>query len=525
MCPRLSIVLVIASILQITPSVAQNATPSHSSEFEKWDTTRLFKEGEALLTWGRSYERAIILLRIAARRDPANLDYQLALGCVCASRFASIALASRQFERFEFEQKQYERRKAEWEKAQNDPAHPAFGTPEPEPPVPPSTPDDGRRYEMKKEEARQRLKELGRESIKAFEAAHRIAEAAPAERRSKAEYIRGWGLFLLRRFGMDVVKDRPFQSVQNQMRAATNDTAKSLYISPEDVIACFRQCTEDDPDKANYWQSLGLSFIPKYVSAAEHGSYAEFAEGAPIHKKEDVAAAIQAFQRALSQKPDDFQLLYQIALIVAPTNPVEAVDYLEKATGRVKTNAVLWYLTAEQRFRQAEKSKEGDVRALQEKAIAAIQTGNSAPQYWAVPFTLPIPSYLRKAWDYSRVYGLGEDAHTLMVLMSYLSDYISKSIVQGDDEVVLRVVPIMMGMGLRAVRGFNAGDLDLRDPRARDILRVRLTMGILNGLKAYDLMKKAQEARPDARKARILEEYTVIREYLRALDKEVVRFL
>jgi tetratricopeptide (TPR) repeat protein len=374
---------------------------------------------------------------------------------------------------------------------------------------------------MGHDEALRLLVRLGRESMAALDAAHGLAENSTPEKRSEAEYIRGWALWLLKRYGKEVVNDRPVKSPGTSTAVSGGEEPNSFSIGQEDILSSFRQTVASDPKNAGYWHSLGLALVPRNVDAASEGGYDKYVSGEAIHQAAEVEEAIRAFERALSIKPSDPDMLYQAAMIVAPTSAEKAVKYLERAAQRVGMNAVLWYVLAQQRFRQFDTQGKNAERGLVAKAITAIENGNSAPQYWAIPFKLPTPILLRKAWDYSRVYGFGEDAHVVMVLTYRLSELVTNEMKHGEEELELRAIAAMMRMGLKAIGRLDASDLDRRDPRMRELHKARLTMGLVSCFKAYQLLKDAHQARPDPRKARVLAEFAGLMEYLKPLDQEV----
>src|SRR5262245_45044514 len=85
--------------------------PAQGTALESWKTRDLYEYGTDLLRKGRLFKRSIAALEIAANRDPTDVDYQRALGCALASRFASVALASLHADRYENELKGYEIRR------------------------------------------------------------------------------------------------------------------------------------------------------------------------------------------------------------------------------------------------------------------------------------------------------------------------------------------------------------------------------------------------------------------------------
>lgn len=371
----------VESVLAAVRQDEQSAV--RTGDYAGWDAAHLYERGALLLKRGRQFEEAVTVLGLAAEREPVNAEYRSALGCALAARFASVAVALRQQEGWQQATENYEFLKGEWDKAQKDPAHVAFGAPAPTPPAPPATPDDARRFTQSRDEALRELIRLGRSSVATFDEARRLSESAPPAKRAVAEYARGWGLFLLRRFGKDVVSERPTAAPPGKTAESGNTRAqdtKSVFVSQDDVIACFRRAAEDAPENPDNWHALALARVPNYLSP-ENGAYFRYFGGEALHDKADTEQAVAAFDKALALKPKRFDLLYQRAVTVAPLDPAEGADGLEKAARRLGINAVLWYLTAHWRFRLAEKQNGDTAEANRTKALAAIGRGNSAPQY------------------------------------------------------------------------------------------------------------------------------------------------
>lgn len=190
------LLLVVSHPANVSAAPLRAAPLQTTPNYEQWDTDKLHQYGNDLLRRGRTFERAIDALSIAARREPKNLEYQLALGCACASRFASVAYALHQSAEFSKAQEVSRKRRAKWEEAQSDPSRgDTKASPPPKPPTPPITPDDRRRFEMSKEDARLLLLRLGQKSAAAFEAAQRLAEDAPPERQAERSTGAGGACF------------------------------------------------------------------------------------------------------------------------------------------------------------------------------------------------------------------------------------------------------------------------------------------------------------------------------------------
>lgn len=506
-------------------AVRQDEPPTvRTEDYAGWNAARLYERGVLLLRRGRQFDETITLLGLAAEREPVNAEYRSALGCAFAARFASVAVALRQQENWQQGDKNYEFLKGEWDKAQKDPVHVAFGAPAPTPPAPPATPDDARRFTRTRDEALRELIRLGRSSVAAFDEARRLSKSAPPVKRAAAEYMQGWGLFLLRRFGKDVVSERsaaapPGKTVESAHTRVQE--AKSVAVSQQDVIACFRHATEDAPENPDNWHALALAHVPSYLSP-ENGAYFRYFGGEALHDKADTEEAVAAFDKALALKPNRFDLLYQRAVIVAPLDPAEGVDGLEKAARRLGINAVLWYLIADRRFRLAEKQDDNAAEANRTKALSAVGRGNSAPQYADVPVVLPAPPLLAKAWEYGTPFGTGADGVLLQALGADLAARIAVKDKAGEGTAALGAAQLLIDLGLKALGSAqSATGLTPAEPQTRQRLRGRALMGILACYRSFETVKKAQATRPDDAKARFLDEKRELLDYLRPVEERV----
>ncbi len=75
-----------------------------------------------------------------------------------------------------------------------------------------------------------------------------------------------------------------------------------------DAADAFRQAVTADPDYAAAWQRLGVALVAS-----------------------DVAGAIQAWERALTLNPLDFDTLFNLGIVLAESpEPREALPYLKR---------------------------------------------------------------------------------------------------------------------------------------------------------------------------------------------------
>ena len=517
MCRPITMIITVSLVFALSRCGAQTPYANQSDDFRDWETAKLFAHGASLLKKGVQLNEAIAVLSMSVRRDGGRYDYQLALGSASASRFASIACTSGQATAQSRSHLQYEKQAAEWDIARKDPANPDFGIPRPEEPPPPSTPDDGKRFVMRKDETRQALLKLGRQSIAAYDEARRLAEHASTEERRAVEYERGWGLYLLWRFGRELVPDEP------RTNQATLKKEDVLSVRRSDVIDCFTRCTLLDPKSGESWHSLGLAYVPKTIFAVEFDSVRKYMDGTAINSMKDDTDALAALNRALALKPKDFNLLYQSAQVCGEVDPALALSYLDRAAQHMPTNALLWYFLAGLRFKSAPSRNEKDAMDINLSALQDVQTGNSASQYWAVPIVIPAPPMLKRAWEYTTVYGLTEDPIIIQETMFPLREFAVDRDEHGDVDRFMNVIPAIMTMGLKVIAGIDRQDLDYKDSRARTIRWARVFTGTICSEMAYDLVRRSQGVRPDDRKEAYIEDQKDLFHKLQALEKEVLK--
>ena len=513
------------------PPAAPAPNTNAQSDYETWDADRLFQFGSYLLRSGRNFPRAIQVFEIAVKKQPENVDYQLALGCACASRFASVSEAARQIKNAAYYEETYPKRRETWEAAQKDAKSPLFQKPAPAPPQACVTPDDARPFALSPDESRSERLRLAKQSLAAFDAAKQLTPTLPAERKADADYVRGWGLWTLRRDGAEsgVVRDAPPAPPKNGADKSMPPPREFVVISPDTVTQCFHNAADTDDKKRDYFVSLGFSYVPDYLDGkrGEWGSEVMYWEAAPHYKKEVMDKAIAAFERALADKPRDFDTLYSLSMICVQQDCAAAVGYLEKAANRQENNAALWYLLAEMQFRQADTLETPDKQMVwQKKAVASVERGNTAPSYQINALPLPIPPALRAAWQYQKARGYGNDVIILYHLASRTDDYMKREDAQNRTDNFLQAASALMAMGVKVASGLaevaqNRYDLsDLNQSSAMESSRV--VGGIVDCYYAYDAVQNSQKARPDAQKARFLEKNAGLLDYIKSIDKEVV---
>ena len=515
---RLTLSLVaILIVVAVCRCSAQPASSTLAEEFRSWDTPKLYAHGISLLKRGTQLNEAIFVLRMSVDRDRTRCDYQSALGSAYASRFASISCAARQSDSYARVHHDYEKRLTAWDLAQKDPANAEFGSASPEEPAALTTPDDSKRFVMQKDEVRPALLKLGRQSIAAYDEAHKLARTAATEERAALEYERGWGLFLLRRFGNGLVPD------ELSVVPASLKKEDVLELRQSEVIDCFTRCTALEPKTAGNWHSLALAHVPKTIFAIEYDTVQKYAQDLAINRPKDDSDAIATLRKALTLKPRDFNLLYHSAQIAYAVDPAFGLDCLDRAAQRMSTNALIWYFLADQRLKRASSHNERDALNMNNRAVRDVQAGNASSEYWAIPIVVPAPPLLKKAWEYVTVYGLTEDHLVLQETWSALGEFAADRDMHGDETQFMNVIRAMMTMGLKAIDSMDAQDLNVRDPRARIMRRARVFNGIECCFKAHGLVKESQKDRPDDRKAAYLEEQQDLIKKLLELEKEVTK--
>ncbi len=481
------------------------------SDYSAWSTADLYRYATGLLKKGRTFQTAIDVLSEAIKREPGNVDYRLALGCAFADRFAAVARARRQALSLERDRSNYDFQRKEWEKAQSQPGHLAHGGPPPQSPPDPTTPDDDAPFTLSPRESLRLLRDIGHSAVEAFGEARKLAQDRPAKERAETEFVRGWGLFLLRDAAPDVVMDRP-----------ASPNGGDLCIPAEDVRDAFRACTQADPGEPAYWQSLGVAWVPRDLLIGDLGNWADFMDGREIHKPQEVSAAIAAYRSALERRPASFDLLYQLALIALPTDPPLAADSLEKATKRPGSNATIWYLLADLRFRKAEQQKGSAAWDSRRKAMRAVREGNGADVYENIPFRLPAPSLLAIPWEYKRSFALDLDGLVQQDLLTGdLRLCLSEHLKAGRSAEAVDVALLMEALGRRLMATVRRPDLFFRGPLVRARLKWRAMAGVLNCTEAYRLIQKEQDEHPDEIKARYLADQADAYQEWRRLDRQL----
>ena len=511
--PRnLFLALVVCSMVA-GPSAAQDQPQLKVPNFEGWDNKDLYEYGASLLRKGRTLNRAIVALETLVKRDPGNSKNHLALGCAYASRYASISLARQQLQRYPDELRAFESNKERWETAQVDESSPYYRKPGPSLPLLPATPDDDVKFTMPEAVSRKRLANLGHLAAKSFSSSCKLSESEDMESRVSSLYAKGWGLFLLRRFGKDIVLDKAI--------AATHESKEDpldapLVVTEEEVAACFRLCTNQDSDKGDCWHSLALATVPKYLNF-DIDTIVPYRDGEPLYDPAVISAAVSALANALKRKPSDFGLLYLMSLLHAPTDLSESVHFLERAVKADDSNAVAWYQLAERNCRLMERTMGKESDAYGERALQAVESGNSSPKYSAIPISLPVPTLLRKAWDSACIQGIG-DEFLIIQIFSHLREYI-RGEKATDPHLAARAAYAEFRFGLKIMQGMMGEDLDQRNVRMRTTLKLRKLFGPAYCVDGYQALAKLNQQRPDPEMTRFLQDNAPLINRVREMDR------
>jgi hypothetical protein len=506
-------------LLLLRPASAGRAQ-SRPVRYEDWPTSALYKHGVDALKAGQNLDDAVAMLALAVKRKPAVVDYQLALGCACAGRVASIAHALNSLRRLKGDQRVYAKRVAIWQQMHDNPDLPLFNTPAPPPLPPPTTPDDGKALAMNEETASNRIKELAEQGLKAFHRSYRLSRSLNVGQRIPVAYSCGWGLLLLYRSAPDVM---PLQIARAAQPEAPDRPVKvfqdDTVLAQQDIIACFEECAKGDAKRADYWQSLAYANAPDNVGSVRDNDEADRWEGGhALH----IDAALDAFRHALGIKRGDEDLISQAAQVALLAKPATARDFLKQLTATRNQNAIPYYLLAEACLRNAEQLKDDPAGRLRDEAIAAMEASNQAPDYRSMPMALPVPEWLQAAWSYDRSYGLGLDFRCLKFLYGYQADLGAQYTKLKDSVKLMRLSQTMLQMGLRALHNYAGTDLDPADSHTQVDLYMRAFYGLMEGLKGYQFVRAAAEMSPPDGNVALASQATETRAYLDAWESALI---
>lgn len=497
------------------------STTARAEDFASWETPRLYNFATSKLKDGRGLLKAIEALEIASKRDPKSLDTQIALGCAYSSRYASVAMARKQSQRYPNESAYYESRKKKWDEAHAATDQPGSQRPPPIKPPAPSTPDDDALFTLQDDQAIVCLRKLGNSAQNAFSEAVHLAEdvgkstgsdTAKVKDRDALErtnLARGWGLLLIKRFGKDIVQDTPPDPKSKSVQ-------EILYIPDDDIIASFRRLTEIHPDEAVGWYSLAVALAPKCLSLEE--GFGGIAYGQTFEKSDRLKSARDAITHSLSLKPNDFQALYTAGLLYRPTDIEAAIRFLERAADRSGDNAVLRYQVADLLFEQAETAKDQKRSRVESSAWEAVERGNKARRYSSVRLKFPAPPFLHRAWESAAPYGLRDD-YVVRQVGVYLNEIAKAADAAGDDATLLKSATAQIAMSLKVLEASQGEDLDYRDTTARTVYGARRALAVTFIVGPYVEVRNANKYRADARKERFLVKNAALAQQMREWEQ------
>ncbi len=493
---------------------------SQAQSYKIWSEAGLYARGKERVLKGQDLEQAIAMLAALVERKPADADYQMTLGCACVSRLAALHCAAEDAKIVEGAGRAYQRRLKTWQTMQEDASLPLFGKPQPVAPVDPFTPDDGKAYDATVI-ALKPVPQLALQALHCFREALRLSHALSPKHKTEIDYTCGWGLLMLYKSAKENIRYQesptPVRPEDANRTPPPNPDEKTLIH--DEIIACFQACANATSKKADYWQSLAFAYAPDYVTDI----LSNFDEAKIEAKTDRVEEAEKSLQRALTLKRADPDLLYQAALLSSRSLPDKAVDSLKKLTRVQNANAVNFYLLAQACLRQTEHLEGGRASQARQEALAALDSGNHAPEYFNVTLILPIPKLLNSAWNYRRTYGFGLDSYCMDSLYGSLGDAISDAIKRKDGDALMQWSVSMMEMALNALRHYEGADMDPMDLRTHNILYHRAFMGMVCCGKAYKQIQTAAILSPSAANDSLVRSYAPSAAYGRAWDKALIQ--
>lgn len=429
----------------------------------------LYARAVKTLREGHFFESAIRDLTEASRRDPKNAAYHQALGDAEADRAGSLAYAAWMTDALLNARQQYPSDLAAWQEAQEDPKSDDFG--KPAPPAPPDmkfqTKDDLRYLRLTGVQAVKRIGELGCAAQGEWAQAVTLSKT-PADRAAQ-ENAQGWGLLFLVR-----------------LLEQTQYPAKKMLGAPsrEDAAKAFTAATKVDTARADYWQALGDAYPFE-----------------PYHNGDDTGKTIAAYQRALALGSPNPPLRFRLYEAQLVPHPKDALATLKLASLGFGDNGLVQDLLADALFRQV---KYGDVlnkpegtaadraqglvagdndaaRQVAQDALAALERGIAANDYYVPVYVMSVPKTLRRAWDYwnpwddlsaGMVFG---QAARLRNLARQASGFAAVAAREGDTDNAARACNDCVALGMKLV-----GDWPVRDssPQSGEIIQALVGLAI-----------------------------------------------
>lgn len=422
----------------------------------------LYKRAVNSLHEGHFFESAIRDLTEAVRQDPKNADYHRALGDAEADRAGSLAYAAWMTDALLNVREPYVIMQRAWQAAQKDPTSEGYGWPAP--PAPPApdiqfqTKDDLKYLRLTGVQAVARIGELGRAAQSEWAQAVKLSRS-PAER-AIYENARGWGLLFLVRLLEQT--DYPPEKVPGAPTRAA-------------AVKTFTVATKDDPTKADVWQGLGDAYLYK-----------------PYNDETHEAAIIAAYQKAIALGTRDPSLRYRLYTVQLKQHPKDAYETLKAASLAYPDNGYVQGLLAEALFSQVRygdvynKATEGKTpadfaqavvtadndtsRQVAQDALAALERGIAADDYYVPTYAPLVPKTLRHAWDYWNVweYPALSQGTRMRNLARNVAGYADVAAREGDTDNAVRACRDCITLGQKM-----AGDMPLHSssPDSGDVMR------------------------------------------------------
>ena len=356
----LTVSLLILSCLFLLLSVPANA--QNLLEPSQMKVERLYAEGTRLLTKGKNFERAILVLREAVQREPKNSDYVLALGCAFASRAYSLSRAFDSFQKYPALLKRDKKAMQIWLAGQQDEKSPVYQAEKPKMTPVPRTDDDGRVFKADAETAQARIKALSVAAWQKLDERVLLRDSDTPERRTDALNLLGWCRILL------------WLEPRGLVAGAWPEKQSTSAVS---VIKPLEEAAALVPKEKRYLRSSGDAYIA--IGSSQRGT-------SPVLRNKGV----DILQTVLAETPNDVMLRLFIGVIggnrfLRPgvTGSTSTVDLMRQVAQSDPSNAYLWYGL----FGAAGNAHQYD------EAFAALESGNAAPN-----FTTPQYIYSAHPW-------------------------------------------------------------------------------------------------------------------------------
>lgn len=493
------------------------------------------------LSKGRNLKKVIADCSLLVKQHPDSAQYHALLGCAYASRFASLSCGMADANLSYVADKTYQRRLDIWQQMQGNPAMPLFGIPKPAAPSAPETPDDKQPYDTSgrivpkdakprevtkamvtpAEKETQILAGLAQNALRSFTQARQLSSSLPLERRTQIASHCGWGLLLLYRYGKDLVPFAPASQTEKQDKSEKpQDPNELLVLRQEEIIACFEECTQFEPKKAEHWQGLAFAYVPDYLRNVFHSSEVEKIAKSAVNQ---VGKALPYLRRALKLKRDKELILYQIALVSTLERPKEAAECLQKLADGDKQAAAYSYQSAVAEVKQMETLKGDDAMQQLSKAITAVQAGNRATSWQNIPIVLPISRWVAGAWAYRPLYGIGHDSYWAGELSGWLNGVAREKLDEQPDEMLMTLGTALMDFGLNSLKHYRGDDLDADATQNQVPLYYRALDGYLCCAKAHKCIQAAAKMMPTEPHLALAERYAQVENYWKAWDAVVLR--